>query len=119
MKIAVTAKGKDLNSPIDPRFGRATYILVIDPDTLGFEVFDNSKNKDAFKGAGIQASVMISDAGADVLLTGYCGPNAHKTLTSANIKVVNDQDGCVMDAVNAFRQGEVTYATRPNTDGHW
>ena len=32
MKIAVTAKGTGIDSQVDPRFGRAAYILVIDTD---------------------------------------------------------------------------------------
>ncbi|NTW77920.1 MAG: dinitrogenase iron-molybdenum cofactor biosynthesis protein, partial [Syntrophaceae bacterium] len=37
MKVAVTAKGVMLDSEIDPRFGRAPYILIIDTETLAFE----------------------------------------------------------------------------------
>ncbi len=73
MKIAVTSTGPDLDSPVDPRFGRAAYILIVDSATLEFEVLDNSVNLNAFKGAGIQAATMISDKGAEVLLTGFCG----------------------------------------------
>lgn len=119
MKIAVTAKGEKLESPMDPRFGRASYILVVDPETLEFQALDNSENKNAFKGAGIQASVTISDAGASVLLTGYCGPNAFKALTAAGIKVVNDMEGSVMDGISAFQQGRLQYARQPNKDGQW
>ena len=38
MKIAVTSKGVDLDSEVDPRFGRAAYVLVVDSETLSFEV---------------------------------------------------------------------------------
>ena len=34
MKVAVTSKGTSLDSVIDPRFGRAPYILIVDTDTL-------------------------------------------------------------------------------------
>ena len=85
MKIAVTSRGKDLDLPMDPRFGRAAYILNVDADTLDFEVLDNSENVNALKGAGIQAATMISDKQADVLLTGFCGPKAFKALDAAQI----------------------------------
>jgi len=68
MKIAVTSTGKDLESPMDPRFGRAAYILIVDTDTLDVEVLDNTENVNAFKGAGIQAATMICDKKAEVLL---------------------------------------------------
>jgi len=52
MKIAGTATGSDLDSQVDPRFGRTVYILIVDTATLEFEVLDNSENLNAFKGAG-------------------------------------------------------------------
>lgn len=119
MKIAVTSKGQTLDSEIDPRFGRAANILVVDTKTLEFEAFDNTDNKNAFKGAGIQAAALISDKDAEVLLTGYCGPNAYETLERAGIKVVNDQTGRIIDAVQRFKQGDVVFADGANKDGHW
>jgi predicted Fe-Mo cluster-binding NifX family protein len=119
MKIAVSAKGDTLDSELDPRFGRAAYILVIDTDTLEYEAFDNNDNKNAFKGAGIQAAAMVSNKDAEVLLTGFCGPNAFKTLEAAGVKIVSDQSGRVIDAVQKFKQGDVVYSDGANTDGHW
>ncbi|MFO7560190.1 MAG: NifB/NifX family molybdenum-iron cluster-binding protein [Desulfobacterales bacterium] len=119
MKIAVTSKGTDLDSIVDPRFGRAAYILIVDSETYAFDVLDNHENVNAFKGAGIQAATMVSEKGADVLLTGFCGPNAFKTLSAAKIKVVNDASGTVKDAVDAFKQGKLSFAGKANTEGHW
>ena len=119
MKIAVTSTGQDLDSPVDPRFGRAAYILIVDSESLEVEVLDNNENVNAFKGAGIQAATMISDKHADVLLTGYCGPNAFKALDAANIKVAGDVSGTVREAVAAFSTGKVSFASEPNAEGHW
>ncbi len=119
MKVAVTSKGSDLESQVDPRFGRAKYIMIIDADTLAFEAVDNSENLNAFKGAGIQAATLICDKGAEVLLTGHCGPNAFTTLKAAGVKVVNDVDGMVLDAVTSFKNGRYTFAEEANVDGHW
>ena len=119
MKIAVTSTGKDLDSPVDPRFGRAAYILIVDTDSMEIEALDNAENVNAFKGAGIQAATMINDKHADVLLTGYCGPNAFKALAAANIKVAGDVTGTVREAVQAFSTGNVTFASEPNAEGHW
>lgn len=119
MKIAVTSKGKDLESEVDPRFGRAAYILVVDTDSLEFEVLDNSENVNAFKGAGIQAATLMSDRGAEALLTGFCGPNAFKVLKAADIDVANDISGTVGDAVKAFNGGQVSFSDASNVEGHW
>ncbi|MBF0202865.1 MAG: NifB/NifX family molybdenum-iron cluster-binding protein [Desulfamplus sp.] len=119
MKIAVTSKDKNLDAPIDPRFGRAAFILIVDSETLEVDVLDNTENADAFKGAGIQAASMISDKGAEVLLTGYCGPNAFKALNAAEIKVVNDVSGTVREAVKTFKEGKSVFADAANVEGHW
>ena len=47
MKIAVTSTGVDLDSQVDPRFGRAAYILVVDSETFDFQVLDNKENVNA------------------------------------------------------------------------
>ena len=119
MKIAVTSVGDTLDSKLDPRFGRAPYILIVDLDTMGYEALDNSENVNAFKGAGIQAATMVADKGARVLLTGYCGPNAFKAVNAAGIKVVNDVTGTVAEVVDAFINGPVKYSESANTEGHW
>lgn len=119
MKIAVTAKGTGIDSQVDPRFGRAAYILVIDTDHEKVGVIDNADSVNAFKGAGIQTAVAVGDSGADVLLTGYCGPNAFKTLDAAGIRVANDVSGTVKEAVEAFKGGRVAFAEEANVDGHW
>ena len=119
MKIAVTSKGSDLDDPVDPRFGRAAYILVVDPETFDFEVLDNKENVNALKGAGIQAAGMVSDKGAEVLITGFCGPNAFKVLNAAKIKVASDAKGTVRDAVTSFSQGKLAFMDQANVEGHW
>ncbi len=118
MKIAITSQGKDLDSQVDPRFGRAAYILIVDIVDEKVEVLDNSENVNAFKGAGIQAAVMVGDSGADVLLTGFCGPNAFKTLAAAGVKVANDASGTVKDALEAFKKGKVSFADDSNVEGN-
>ncbi len=66
MKIAVTSKGTELDSQVDPRFGRAEYIIIVESESFDFEVIDNKENANAMRGAGIQAASMISDTGAEV-----------------------------------------------------
>ena len=119
MKVAVTAKGTQLSDEVDPRFGRAPYILIVDTETMEYESLDNSENVNAFKGAGIQAATMVADKGAEVLLTGYCGPNAFKTVQAAGMKVVSDVTGTIKQAVETFLTGNVQYSENANTEGHW
>jgi predicted Fe-Mo cluster-binding NifX family protein len=119
MKIAVTSTGTDLDAPVDPRFGRAPYFLIVDSETFAFHVVDNHENVNALKGAGIQAARSVCDEGAEVLLTGFCGPNAFKALQAAGIKVANDAAGSVRDAVKAYVGGKLSLAEAPNADAQW
>jgi len=117
MKIAITSKGTGLNSEVDPRFGRAAYILIVDTFSLSINVIDNAQNVNALKGAGIQTASAVSDKGVSALLTGYCGPNAFQTLTAAGIKVANDIAGSVKEAVAAFNEGRVMFSDSANMQG--
>lgn len=119
MKVAITARGKNLQAPIDPRFGRAAYILLVDTETMAIEALDNSANISAFKGAGIQAATMICDRGAEVLLTGYCGPNAYRTVQAGGVQVVNEVNGTVEEAITRLKNGELQFSNAPNAEGHW
>jgi len=119
MKIAITSKGTDLDSEVDPRFGRAAYILIVDAESLEYEALDNKENANAFQGAGIQAAIMVSGKGAVALLTGYCGPKAFKTLEAGKIKVANDVAGSVRKAVKDFNEGTFTFADGANVEGQW
>jgi predicted Fe-Mo cluster-binding NifX family protein len=119
MKVAVTATGKELDSPVDPRFGRAPYIVIVDSDGMTLEALDNKENMNALKGAGIQAATMVSDHGAEVLLTGHCGPNAFKALQAAKIGVANNATGTVREAVMAYLDGKLPLAEDSDVEGHW
>ena len=119
MKIAVTSKGTDIDSAVDPRFGRAAYILIVDTKTFDFEALDNQENANAFKGAGIQAASMVSEKGAEVLLTGFCGPNAFKAMVAAKIGVANDASGSVKEAIQAYLDGKLPLADEANVEGQW
>ena len=119
MKIAVTSLGKDLSSQVDPRFGRAAYVVVVDSDTNDFQVIDNSANVNAMKGAGIQAASNVVNSGAEVLLTGHCGPNAFKALQAGKVAVSNNASGTVGEAVKSYLGGKLPHADGANVEGHW
>ena len=73
----------------------------------------------ALKGAGIQAATTVSDKDAEVLLTGFCGPNAFEVLKAAGIGVANNADGSVKDAVKAYLDGQLPLSDKANVEGQW
>jgi predicted Fe-Mo cluster-binding NifX family protein len=117
MKVAVTATGPSLEAAIDPRFGRCLCFLIVDTDAMTFEVIDNASGA-LGGGAGIQSAQLIARKGAGAVLTGSCGPNAHRTLTAAGIDVMAGCSGTVSDAVERFKTGQLVAASSPDVAGH-
>jgi len=78
MKIAVTSTGPTLDDDVEGRLGRCAYFLVIDLDNLTVESIPNP-NLTQGGGAGIQSARLMANKDVSVILTGNCGPNAHKT----------------------------------------
>ncbi len=106
MKIAVSSSGTDLNSPVDPRFGRAQYFVIVDSDSRQVvNVVDNTSAQNAAHGAGINAATNVAQAGAKVVLTGQMGPKAFAVLNAANIEVISNAGGTVAQAVEQFLSG--------------
>ena len=118
MKVAVSASGKDLDAPIDPRFGRCAYFVVVETESMAFEAFDNS-NAALGGGAGIQSAQFVASKGAKAVITGHCGPNAVRTLNAAGIEVFVGQSGTVREAIERFVQGALTNTTQPNVPDHF
>jgi predicted Fe-Mo cluster-binding NifX family protein len=117
MKIAVTSTGTALDSQVDARFGRAAYFIVVDTDTMQFAAVENA-NVDAGGGAGINSAKAVIDAGVQAILTGNCGPNAHRTLSAAKVKLYTGVQGTVAQAVEQFKAGTIKEASSANVESH-
>ena len=118
MKIAVSSTGKDLNSQIDPRFGRCQYFIFIDPETMEFEVFEN-EGLMASGGAGVQAAQLIAQKGAKALITGNLGPNAASALSASGIKAYLVPGGTVRDTIEAYKSGSLREASGATVPPHF
>ncbi len=119
MKIVVSSSGQTPESPVDPRFGRAAFFVVFDSDTGAFDTHSNTQNLNAAQGAGIQSAQTASELGAEVVITGHCGPKAFRTLSAAGIQVVVGGEGSVQDAIRAFQAGELKPTENADVEGHW
>ena len=113
MKIAISSSGQDLAAQLDPRFGRCQYFLIVEMDSMDFDVFEND-NAALGGGAGIQSAQFIAAKEAKALITGHCGPNAIKTLSAAGIQVYTGQAGTIQDIVDKFKSAQLTTTTEAN-----
>ena len=114
MKIAITSLGESLDSPVDQRFGRARFFILVDLTNGEWYAYDNRENVEAAQGAGVQAAKRIMELGAETLVTGHCGPNAFATLTAAGIDVYQDAKGAVCDALHAYKDGRLQKSETAN-----
>ncbi|NEV63668.1 NifB/NifX family molybdenum-iron cluster-binding protein [Thiorhodococcus minor] len=97
-KILATSTGTELDSAIDPRFGRSPYFALIDQDTGALEAIPNPF-LDAASGAGTQAAQWVLEQGVSLLLTGRCGPKAAAVLDGSGVRVVEGASGSVREAL--------------------
>jgi len=116
MKIAISSVGTDLDTQIDPRFGRCAHFIIVETDDMSFETFDN-ENIALGGGAGIQSAQFVASKGAKVIITGNVGPNAVSTLSAAGIQMVTGQMGTVRKAVEDYKMGTLTGSNEANASG--
>lgn len=120
MKVAISAQGKDMDALIDPRFGRARWLIFADTDGDDWQAHDNGANVAASGGAGVQAGTTVAGQGVEAVITGNVGPNAHKVLAAAGIGIYQAGNGVrVRDALAALRRGELTAVDGSTVSGHW
>jgi predicted Fe-Mo cluster-binding NifX family protein len=101
MKIAITSEGPHLDSPACPNFGRCPVFLIVDTETMQFDVLPNQAI-DSPSGAGIQAAELVVERGAEWVVSGHVGPKAKNVLDVANIRVTHFENGSVRAALNVF-----------------
>jgi predicted Fe-Mo cluster-binding NifX family protein len=116
MKVCITAGASGLDAPLDPRFGRCPFFVIVDMDSMNENSVSNI-NAGESRGAGIQVAQTIVKLGASALITGNIGSNALQTLTAANIEVYQQQGGTVRDAVDKIKRGELMKISRPAHSG--
>ena len=119
MKIAFTTAGRTLESPLDPRFGRAPFFLLYDLTSDSFAIHDNAESVAAAQGAGIRAAETVARAGAGAVVTGHVGPKAFRALAAAGVKIHLCAAPTVAAALALYREGKLPESVTPDVQGHW
>lgn len=118
MKICVTSTGNSLDAQIDPRFGRCSYFVIVDSETMQFEAVPNVA-AGVSGGAGIQAAQTVANKGVKLLITGNVGPKAFQALAGAGIEVATGAFGTVREAIGKYKRGELSNTGAPTVGGHF
>jgi predicted Fe-Mo cluster-binding NifX family protein len=118
MKICVSASSNNLDANVDSRFGRCPYFIIVDSDTMEYEVIEN-KSTNAAHGAGIQAAQTVANMDVKVIITGNVGPNAFNVLSASGIKIVTGVSSSVKESVEKYKNGELEEVNNPTVGGHF
>jgi predicted Fe-Mo cluster-binding NifX family protein len=120
MNVIITAQGGDLDALVDPRFGRAPWLLHVEPESGDWEAIDNGDGARSQGGAGVQAWTTVVDRGAEVVITGNVGPNAHKVLEAAGITMYRAGNGVTArQALDSLIRGDLAALEAPTIAGPW
>jgi predicted Fe-Mo cluster-binding NifX family protein len=119
MKVAVASQGQSVASAVDPRFGRAKFLIVIDTATREYSTHQNTQNLNADEGLGIQAARNAVSLGADVVVAGNIGPKALAALQAGNVTTHIGAAGSVSEAVGQLKAGRLECVSKPNVEEHW
>lgn len=100
-------------------YGRTSTFIIVDTDTLEFQVLDNEAAA-AQGGAGIKAAQAVADSGAQAVVTFHCGENAAEVLKAADIKLYQAVPGTVKEMIELVRNGKLQELTEihPGYHGH-
>lgn len=107
MTVVFTTTGAAPDAAMDPRFGRAPWLQILDPETGALTAVDNAEAASGAHGAGPRAVQLLLELGADVLVTGNGpGGKAAAALAHTGIRVfVGAGEMTLPEARAAYAQG--------------
>jgi predicted Fe-Mo cluster-binding NifX family protein len=108
MKIAVSSRGKELESMLDPRFGRAPYLVIYDTEADDFEVVDNTTATQLAHGAGIQTAQSVLNQHPDLVVSGNFGPKASQVLSAAKIRLATSPEVSISEVLEMAKNDKLT-----------
>jgi predicted Fe-Mo cluster-binding NifX family protein len=118
MKILISTSSPDIDSQVDPRFGRSAFFLLVDPDTFEWQSLPNPALS-APGGAGIQAAQFAVSQGCHAVISGHFGPNAAEALQVAGISTyLFGSSQTVHQVIDRYNTGQLELAGAPTPASH-
>ena len=113
MKVAFSSKAENMEALIDPRFGRADFLVSYDEESGDVSHYDNRSIEGVAHGAGPKTAQKLGEIGAKVLITGNGpGGNAQTILEKNGIAVFVGAEGMTLsEAYDAYKRNELEEAT--------
>ena len=107
MRILITASSGTLDSPVDMRFARAPYFIIVDSENPDNPEIISNPFINTPSGAGIVAAQFVVEKGVNTVISGAFGPNSSMILSSAGIQMIQETSGLkVKEVVERLIKGE-------------
>lgn len=118
MKIAVSAQGNHPASVLDPRLGRARFLLLYDTEAKTWLGVENAPREHAAHGdgGGVKAAGRLRGLGADALISGHVCERAFAILAAAGLKMYRAGSVPAEEAVALWQRGQLSELT-PSKEG--
>ncbi len=119
MLIGIAITGDSLDSPVDPRFGRANAFAIVETDSDELKSVIKNPNVSSGGGAGISTAQLLANEGIKAIIAGAIGPNAFGVLKSAKIDIYSSSGvSSAREALEKFKAGKLTKSTNATTMPH-
>ncbi len=119
MKMVISATGKDINGPVDARFGRCPYFMVIEAEGKEIKSHKVVENRSASQmgAAGMTAAQDVAEMNPDAVITVNMGPRAFIVFQQLGVKVYQGS-GTIKEAADAFLNGKLKKIEGSTGPGH-
>ncbi len=116
-RVAVAVSSPDLDAFVEAHFGRAAYLVLVDPQSMEWEAVENPGRR-AGGGAGIQAAQLLGQHQVVAVVSGDFGPNAHEALRIAGIAMYRgDPSITARGALERLARGGLSRIRTPPAEG--
>jgi predicted Fe-Mo cluster-binding NifX family protein len=121
--IAIPSMGNGgLNDQMSSRFGRCKSFTFVEIDGKDIKAVKTVPNpaSDAMGGAGVQATQIIGNNGANAVIVGFLGPNAADGLKALDIQIFQapSQSITIKEVMNLYLEGKLQIINSSNVASH-
>lgn len=103
MKVAITSTGKNVESLMDPRFGRCAYFAIYDRETKEVNFIENP-NKEASGGAGPAALNLIAAQGVKQVVAPSFGRKVKPLMEELGLQmIIQDEGKTIQEIINLMK----------------
>lgn len=121
--VAIPSMGDGgLNDKISPRFGRCASFTFVEVENKQIKAVKTVPNpaSNAMGGAGVQATQIIGNNGANVVIVGFLGPNAAEGLKALDIQIYQapNESITVKELMNLYLEENLETINNANVASH-